>query len=88
MLGGVGAFHSLDEIWMCQLHIHPKKEFNFLRNSLGDSLTLYMCLVPLIIIIFVYFIYRPELGQVELSRRDRNSMIVLDHQKLDYHWPH
>ncbi|XP_060728420.1 uncharacterized protein si:ch211-250c4.3 [Tachysurus vachellii] len=33
-------------------------------------------------------LYRPELGQMELSRRDRNSMIVLDHQKLDYHWPH
>lgn len=33
-------------------------------------------------------LYRPELGQIELSRRDRNSMIVLGHQKLDYHWPH
>ncbi|KAK3573018.1 hypothetical protein QTP86_012240 [Hemibagrus guttatus] len=30
-------------------------------------------------------LYRPELGQMELSRRDRNSMIVLGHQKLDYH---
>ncbi|XP_072534062.1 uncharacterized protein [Salminus brasiliensis] len=33
-------------------------------------------------------LYRPELGQIELSRRDRNSMIVLGHQKLDYHWLH
>ncbi|XP_017580056.1 uncharacterized protein si:ch211-250c4.3 [Pygocentrus nattereri] len=33
-------------------------------------------------------LYRPELGPVELSRRDRNSMIILGHQKLDYHWPH
>ncbi|XP_076830930.1 uncharacterized protein LOC143476574 isoform X2 [Brachyhypopomus gauderio] len=31
-------------------------------------------------------LYRPELGPVELCRRDRNSMIVLGHQKLDYHW--
>lgn len=33
-------------------------------------------------------LYRPELGQMELSRKDRNSMIVLGHQKLDYHWFH
>ncbi|KAM9477755.1 uncharacterized protein Hap1MRO34_010541 [Clarias gariepinus] len=33
-------------------------------------------------------LYRPELGQSELSRRDRSSMIVLGHQKLDYNWPH
>ncbi|KAI4874247.1 hypothetical protein NFI96_007732 [Prochilodus magdalenae] len=33
-------------------------------------------------------LYRPELGPIELSRRDRNSMIILGHQKLDYHWPH
>ncbi|TSK22806.1 hypothetical protein Baya_2164 [Bagarius yarrelli] len=33
-------------------------------------------------------LYRPETGQMELSRRDRNSMIVLGHQKLDSHWSH
>ncbi|XP_026864561.2 uncharacterized protein si:ch211-250c4.3 isoform X2 [Electrophorus electricus] len=33
-------------------------------------------------------LYRPELGPLELCRRDRNSMIVLGHQKLDYHWSH
>lgn len=31
-------------------------------------------------------LYRPELGQMEFSRKDRNSMIVLGHQKLDYHF--
>ncbi|XP_066535461.1 uncharacterized protein si:ch211-250c4.3 isoform X2 [Hoplias malabaricus] len=33
-------------------------------------------------------LYRPELGPVELSRRDRSSMIVLGHQKVDFYWPH
>lgn len=42
----------------------------------------------IMLIILICFVYRPELGQIELYRRDRNSMIVLGHQKLDYHWPH
>lgn len=33
-------------------------------------------------------LYRPELGLVELSRGDRNSMIILGHQKLDGRWGH
>ncbi|XP_062851238.1 uncharacterized protein si:ch211-250c4.3 [Trichomycterus rosablanca] len=31
-------------------------------------------------------LYRPEQRSSELSRKDRNSMIVLSNQKLDYHW--
>ncbi|XP_072565893.1 uncharacterized protein [Paramormyrops kingsleyae] len=34
-------------------------------------------------------LYRPDLGPVELPRRNRNSMIVLGNQtKLDFLWPH
>ncbi|KAJ8359629.1 hypothetical protein SKAU_G00161540 [Synaphobranchus kaupii] len=34
-------------------------------------------------------LYRPDLGPVELPKRDRNSMIALGHQaKTDFIWPH